>query len=200
MLIYTVSLEFQSSTSIIIHNQCSDTELISPVYFGNGAVCPKLSDQQIDIDAAMKIRFEVNTTQDAFEGALLYKLQRKLLDQHDMDTSTTETHKNEINYVYMLVAWKMKDAKPFVCVVLVECAKEFAWNENKLKQLHEKNHDLLKKYDDTTSDTWFVGDNTTSKTSFKVKDSKGNFELSVFISEEEKDDYAMRPLYVDLKG
>jgi hypothetical protein len=114
MLIYTASLKLQLPTSIIIHNQYSNIKLISSVYFGNSAICPKLSDQQMDIDTATKIRFEIYATQDEFEGALLYKLQRNYHDQHDMNTSTVETHKNEANYVYMLVAWKMKDSKPFV--------------------------------------------------------------------------------------
>jgi hypothetical protein len=38
------------------------------------------------------------------------------------------------------------------------------------------------------------------ETSFKTSSLKGNFELSIYISEEEKYDDAMRPLYVDLEG
>jgi hypothetical protein len=184
--------------SVVIHNQRSNTELISPVYFSNGAVCPKLSDQQIDSNIATKIRFEVNTTQDEFEGALLYKLRRNLHDQYSMDTLITETNRNDTTHVYMFVAWKMKDSIPFLCVVLVECAKEFIWDENKLKKLHDKNCDRLKKFDDTISDTWIVDDNMILKATFGVRDLKGNFELSMSISEEERDNYAMRPLWIDL--
>jgi hypothetical protein len=199
MLIYTVSLKFQSPTSVIIHNQCLNIELISPVYFGNGVVCPKLSDQQIDINTEMKIRFEINTTQDEFEGSLLYKLHRNLHDQYSMDTSTTEDYNNEAKYVYMLVAWKMKDSKLFAYVALVEHTKEFIWNEDKLRKLYDKNHDLLEKYDDTISGTWFMNDNMTLKTVSKVSGSKGNFELSISISEDKKTGYAIRPLCIDLE-
>jgi hypothetical protein len=199
MLIYTVSLEFQLPTSVIIHNQCLNTELISPIYFGNGTVCPKLSGQQIDINTAMKIRFEICAIQNEFKGALLYKLQRNLHDQCRIDASTTETNRNEAIYVYMFVAWKMKDSKPFICVVLVECTKEFAWNQGRLMKLYDKNHNLFKKYDETISDTWFLGDSMTLKTSFKVRSSEKNFELSVSISEEERDDYAMKPLWINPK-
>jgi hypothetical protein len=196
-LIYTTSFEFQLPTSVVIHNQCSNTELISPVYFSNGAVCPKLSDQQIDINTAMKIQFEINTTQDEFEGTLLYKLQRNHHDQCNMDTSTTGTH--ETKYVYMLTAWKMKDSKPFAYVALVEHTNELVWNEDKLKKLYDKNCNRLKKYKDTISDTWLIGDSTTLKTSFRVEGMNGNFELIISISEEERDDYAMKPLCIDLK-
>jgi hypothetical protein len=196
-LMYTVSLEFQLPTSIIIHNQCSDIELILLVYFGNGAVCPRLSGQQININTSMKIRFEINITQDEFEGALLYKLQRKLHNQYSMNTLTTRADNNEAKYVYMLAAWKMKDFEPLVYVVLVEHTREFIWNEDKLKTLYYANHDRLKEYNNIVLDTWFVDDNVVLKMTFNAIDLKRAFELSISISEEERNDYAMRPLYVD---
>jgi hypothetical protein len=198
MLMYTISLNFQLPVCVTIHNQCLNIELISSVYFGNGVACPKLFDQQIDIDATMRIWFEINTTQDEFEGCLLYKLQRNLHDQYSMDTSITEINRNEVTQVYMLVAWKMKDSKPFVRVVLVEHTKEFVWNEDKLKKLYDRNCGWLKKYNDIISDTWFIDTDAILKTTFKVKELEKNFELSISISEEERNDYAMKPLRVDL--
>jgi hypothetical protein len=196
MLIYAVSLEFQSPTSIIIHNRCLKIELISLVYFSNGAVYPKLFGQQIDIGTAMRVCFEMNTTQDEFEGALLFKLQKNLHEQYKTDTLSA--NKKETKDVCMLVAWKMKDAKPFVHVALVECAKEFVLNEDKLKKLYDKNRDQLKKYEDTISDTWFMDDNVVLKTTVNVIDLKRALELSVSISEE-RDEYAIRPLRADLE-
>jgi hypothetical protein len=106
MLMYTVSLSLRLLSYVNIHNQCSSTELISPVYFGNGAVCPKQSNQQIVIGTEMKTLFEIYTSQDEFEGALLYKLQRyaEPEDQNNIDTSITETDKSDTTYVHMLVA------------------------------------------------------------------------------------------------
>jgi hypothetical protein len=199
MLICTISLKFQSPASIIIHNQCLNTELVSPVYFGNGVVCPKLSDQQIDIDVAMKIRFEIYATQDEFKGALLYKLQRNFNNQYGMDTLNTDANNSEAKYVYMLLAWEMKDSEHFAYVALVEHTNELVWNEDKLKKLYDKNHNLLKKYDETISDTWLMDDNVILKTSSKVRNSEGYFVLSISVSEEERDDYTMRPLCVDLE-
>jgi hypothetical protein len=197
MLIYTVSLKFQSPTSVIIHNQCLNIELISPVYFGNGTVYHGLSDQQIDINAAIKIRLEINATQDEFEGALLYKLQMNFHNPHDMDVSTTETH--VMNYSYMLVAWKMRDSEPFVHIVLIEYTEKFVWNEDKLKKLYDKSCDRLKKYDDIISDAWIIDDNMTLKTVSKIENLETNFELNISISEEEKKDHAVRSLCLDLE-
>jgi hypothetical protein len=198
VLIYTVSLKLQLPPRIIIHNQCPNTKLVSPIYFGNGIVRSKLSDQQIDINTIMKMQFEISTTQDEFEGVLLYKLQGCSDSQHNMNTPTKGA-KNEAKCVYMLVAWKMKDAKPFVRVVLAEHTKKIVWNEDKLKKLYEKNCSGLKKYDDSVSDTWIIDDHMILKTTFEVADLENNFELSVSISEEEKGDDAMRPLCIHPK-
>jgi hypothetical protein len=197
MLIYTISLKLRSPTSIIIYNLCLNTELISPVYFGNGAVCPNLSDQEIDINTAMRIRFEIYATQDEFEGALLYRLQINHHDQYNMDTSTSGTH--EAKYFYMLVAWKMEDSKLFVRVVLTEHTEEFTWNEGGLRKLYNKNRGWLKRYNDTISDTWIIDDNMTLKMTFKVEDLEENFELSISISEERRENYAMKPFYINLE-
>jgi hypothetical protein len=112
------------------------------------------------------------------------------------------------------VAWKVKDSKPFAHVILIEHTREHAWNKDELKKLYDKNHDRLKKYSGTISDTWLVN-NIALKTSLKLRGMRGdalnifkvrrvrnmkeNFELSISISEEERDEYAMRPLCVDLE-
>jgi hypothetical protein len=184
---------------VTIHNQCSNTELVAPIYFGDGAVCHNLSNRQIDINAKMNVSLEINAIQDDFEGALLFRLQKYSGKEYNMDTLAIETDKSEADHVYMLVAWKVKDAKPFVYVVLVGHTNEFTWNENELKKLYEKNQNRLREYYDAISDTWFMDNNMTLRTTFRVKDLKVGFELNIFISEEERDDYAIRPLCVDLE-
>jgi hypothetical protein len=199
VLMCTISLEFQLAPCVTIQNQCSNFKLESPIYFGNGAVCPKLSGQQIDISTRMNASFEINATEDDFEGALLFKLQRCTDSQRNMNASITGTDKNETAHIYMLVAWKVKDAKPFVRVVLVKHTKEFTWNEDKLRKFCDKNCSWLKKYDNIISDTWFMGDNMMLKTSFKARDLESNFELSISIFEEEKEDYTIRPFCIDFR-
>jgi hypothetical protein len=198
ILMYTVSLVLQLPAYVTIYNQCSNTKLISPVYFGNGVVCPKLSNQQIDIDVEMNASFEMNATQDEFEGALLYKLQRYSDGQNDMGTLATETNRKEATHVYMLAAWKVEDSKHFIYVVLVEHTKEFTWNEYKLRKLY-MNLGRLKKCGDDMSDAWLIDDNIMLIMSFKARGLKRNFELSISISEKEKVNDPIRPLCVDLE-
>jgi hypothetical protein len=201
MLIYTVSLELQLPSRVTVHNQCSNIELISLIYLGNGAVCPKLSGQRIDIGARMNASFEINTTQCDFEGALLFELQRHVEsdNQCNMDSLTKEVNKKDTTHVHMLVVWEVKNSKYFVHVALVEHTKEFTWNEDKLKKLYHENRWWLKEYDSAASHTWFIDDNMVLKTTFETSGLKENFELSISISEEEKDDYVIRPLYVNLE-
>jgi hypothetical protein len=197
MLMYTVSFGLRYPSCVTIRNQCSNTKLASPVYFGNGATCPKLSSQQIDICAKTNAHFEINTIQDDFEGALLFKLQRYSNRQRNMNASTTETNKGEVAHVYMLAAWKVMDSKFFVCVVLIEHTKEFTWDESKLEKLYNKNRDWLKEYNDTTIVTWFMDNNIVLKTAFRVRGLKNNFRLSISIFEERGNDYDMKPIQIN---
>jgi hypothetical protein len=201
MLIYAVSFEFQLPACIVVHNHCLNTMLAAPVYFSNGAVCPELFNQKIDIDAKMRIGFKIDAIENKSECALLFKLEGtdESDDQHSIDTSATETDENEATHVHMLVVWEVKDAKPFAYVVLVEHTKEFNWDEDKLNKLYYENHDRLKKHNDTISNTWFMDDNMILKTKFKVKDSKGNPKLSIYISEGKENAYAKRPFCINLK-
>jgi hypothetical protein len=197
--IYIVSFNLQLPSCVTIHNQCPNVKLASPVYFSNGAISPKLFNQQIDIDTAMRACFEIDTIN--FECVLLFKLKRHIESdkQHNMNTSTTGADKNETMHIYMLVIFEVKDAKPFSYVALVEHTKAFTWSENRLKELYDKNRGWLKKYNGITLVTWCMDDNATLKTSFKERVLEENFELSVSISEEEKSDYAMRPFCIHLE-
>jgi hypothetical protein len=196
MLIYVVSLEFQLPPCVHILNLCSTIKLVSPVYFGNGTVCSKLPDQQIDSDAATRAYFEINDIQGDFEGALLLKLQICPDGQCNMDTSTTET-KDETQCVQMLIAWKVNDAKLLAHVALIEHTKEFTWSEDKLKNLYNKNHDHFKEYSDTISETWFINANTVLRTTFNASGLKRTPELSISISEGEKSSCAIGPFCMD---
>jgi hypothetical protein len=180
-------------------NLCSNIKLTLSAYFDNGAVSSKLSDQQIDIGTKMNASFDVNATQDDFECALLCKLQRHSDNQYSTDIFTTGTNESNATHVYILAAWKVKGSESFKRVVLVEHTNEFTWDEDKLKKLYYKNHGWLEKYNDTITDTWFMDDNMILKTTLRVRGMRGSFELSISIYKEEKNEYAIRPLCVDLE-
>jgi hypothetical protein len=214
---------------LVIHNQCSNIEPVPLVYFRNGTVYPELSDswfingevfpkpfdQQIDIltelgvdfsidtdvVTELRVEFSIDTIENKFESVLLFKLKKHIEsdEQHDIDTSTTGTDENEATHAYMLVVWEVKNAKSFAYVALVERIKEFTWDKDKLKEFYNKNYDQLKKYSDTISDTWLVDNDMILKAKSKVKSSKRNQKLSIYISEEKKSDHAMRPFCINIK-
>jgi hypothetical protein len=189
------------SACIVIHNQCSNTKLISPVYFSDGAVCPKLSDQQIGTGTKAWTGFKIDTIENKFEGALLFKLKRHVEsdDQYNTNVSTAEINMNRVTDVYMIVAWEMKNAKPFAYVVLIEHTKEFVWSEDELKKFYYENHGWLKEYDDTISDTWIMNNNMILETSFSIRYLKGILELGISVPEEEKSNHTLRPFCINLE-
>jgi hypothetical protein len=197
MLMYTISFALRLPLCITIHNQCSNTELISPVYFGNGMVFSKPSGQQMDIGTKTKSHFEIRVTQDEFEGALLYELQRYSGWSHnDILTAKTVTKPKRIQ---MLMVWKKSDSVSFVHIVFLKNIRGFKWKENKLRKLYDKNYDRLERYDDTTSYEWLIDDKTVLETEFEIRDLQISFELDIFIYEKERNGYAMRPLWFDEK-
>jgi hypothetical protein len=128
---------------------------------------------------------------------LLFKLQRYPDSQNNLDIFTTKTTDNT-ECVQMLVAWRWRHSILLVCTTLVEHAKEFTWKEDELMKLYNKNCSQLRRYG-TECSTWLMDNNMTLRMSFKAIELKANFELSIYISEQERDDYAMRPLWVDLE-
>jgi hypothetical protein len=199
MLIYNVSLTLRLPLCMNIHNQCSNTKLVLPVYFGNGTVHLKLSGRQIDTSTKMNASLGINATQNNFKGVLLFKLQIYSDSQHNVNTSTKKANKEKEKYVYMLVVCKMKNSNPFAYAALIEYTEEYIWSENELKKLYDQNHDQFKKYNGATSGTWLMSNNMILKTSLNVIYSKRKFELGISISEEKKRDYAMRPFRINLK-
>jgi hypothetical protein len=189
MLTYTVSLDLHLPSYITIHNQCSSIELVSPVFFGDGVICPKLFSQRVGIDTKMKAHFEIYATQDNFEGAFLFKLQR-FSEWYNMYTSM-----NEAEHIYMLIAWKMKGDELSAYVALVKHTKAFTWDKDKLRKLYNKNRNWLEKYDGGIFNTWLV-DNMVLTTLFGARVLKRILELEIHISRG-RDNLGINSLFID---
>jgi hypothetical protein len=197
MLIYAVSLKFQLSVCLTIHNQCSNTKLVSPVYFGDGVVGPKSSNQQMDIDTKMEASFEIDTIQDKFEGALLYELWRYSGRHHKGILTAKAVAK--LTRIHMLVIWDMNYSMPSSYIVLLKNIRGFKWNEDKLKKLYDKNYARLKRYDDTTLYTWLIDDETVLTAIPEVRCLKRTTELNISIYEGKRYSYTTRPLWINEK-
>jgi hypothetical protein len=195
VLTYAVSLCIQPSFKLNIHNLYFDVDLVSPIYItGDGLEFHRPLDYKVYAGDTMGSGFIINKSDDESYGVLIYKLQRR--QSHE----STEIGEDTSIDVHLLVIWCIpKPNELYADVLLVEHAKAFTWNRNKLNKLYHENHDRLKGCNNTILNTWFMDNNMVLKTVFSARDLKGNPELSISISEEKKRDDTMRPFCVNLK-
>jgi hypothetical protein len=193
VLMYTVSLPIRPSFKLNIYNRCLNVGLASPVCITSDELeCHRVPDYEACTGGTMRSCFVIKSDDESY-GVLMYKLQRKRTHK------SAEISKDTSSIAQILVVWRISESKElYTNVLLVEHDNSLIWNEDKLNKLYHKNHDWLKEYTDTTSDTWLVDNDIVLKTTFSVKDLKGNPELNISISEE-NDDYTIRPLCVDLE-
>jgi hypothetical protein len=182
-----VSLVLQSPVSLNIHNQCQDINLTSPVYFIHGGKWHVVPDQEIDVDAIMRSRLEFDSGQDILEGILVYKIQR----QH---AKSDEFVQDKSKNIQLLVAWHAEHTKGLhVRALLIEHDKEFNWDEDKLRELHQKCWCPLDAWANPTGSNWKLDDATMLTTTIKVMN--GDYRWDISISEE--GDGIERPLWID---
>jgi hypothetical protein len=166
-----------------IGNQCTNIELISPVYFTKDAMCHILFPQHVDFKSITKTNFITGVDRDTFGGALLYCLQRK---------------ENTLTSTQLLVIWGCRSNKNSLYTLyshawLIEHESVLVWDKDKLKVLYDK-------YDEhwyTKFDTkiWLLNDNTKLKTDCKVL--YGGYGMEITISERKGIRFPMKPLWVD---
>jgi hypothetical protein len=181
--------------SVPIHNQCSDFELISPVYFGRNAIWIMPPDQKVDANAMTRASFgeEMFTTE--FASALLYKLQRKKpLESNDQSNTDSTFVKDLSASLQLLVIWRYNIEHDLsVRALLIKHSNIITWNEETLEKLHSMHLALLRD-DIIVEDAWLLDDATVLVTTSKWK--KDSYAFEITISEGTKTDDTMAPLWV----
>jgi hypothetical protein len=186
-------------SSIIIYNQCSDFELVSPAYFGHNAIWHIPPDQKVDTNTVTRASLGRGIAKNEFASALSYKLQRKKQsesnNQHNADNTFTEYTSTSLQ---LLVIWgyniRYKN-KPSVRALLIKHNNTITWDEDTLEKLYSMYFALLKD-DYNTEETWLLDDATVLVTTSKCKDM--NRATKITISEGTKEDDSMGPLCVPL--
>jgi hypothetical protein len=186
------SFKKEDYLKLIIHNQCLNVNLVSSVYIINHrSKCRRSPSAKVYAGDIMRSSFIIRRNESY--GVLIYRLQGK------RPYKSTKVDEDTTIAVHFLVIWYISRYKIlYADVLLVEHDKAFTWNKDKLVRLYNENRSLLKKYNGTMSDTWFM-DNMVLKTTFSASDLKGNRELNISISEEKKSDDTMRPFYIHPK-
>jgi hypothetical protein len=182
-------------SSILVHNQCSDFELVSPVYFGYNAIWHIPPDQKVDANTVTRASFGRNIAKDESASALIYKLQRKKClesnDQFDGDSTFTEDTSTSLR---LLVIWKSDDwLRSSVRALLIKHSNTITWNEDTLEKLHSMYIGLLRD-DDIVKDIWLLDDATVlmTKSDWRIQDHA----TKITISEGAKENNSMEPLCV----
>jgi hypothetical protein len=77
MLMCAVSLTLYKTMVMTVHNQYSDIELASPVYFCNRGTCYEYHVERTDNSAMIKLDLKFDLDQDELEGILIYEVRKK---------------------------------------------------------------------------------------------------------------------------
>jgi hypothetical protein len=190
VLIYALSFWHFSSFKLNIHNQCSNADLISPKYITSYKLeCHRPPDYKVYAGDTMRSGFIIESDNES-HGILIYKLQRKKSHEY------TEISEDTSDTAHILVVWKFsKSKKLYADVLLVECDRGFVWNESNLKELYVMNFDQDRLFSDTTTKTWLLDDNITLMTAFEIMNEDRI--LNITISEVERNNNTMMPLYIE---
>jgi hypothetical protein len=116
---------------LLIHNQCPDIELISPVYAGNGPICHLSPNWRVDINSTMQAGFNIHSSWKVPISILMYEL--KNTKQFNKDAISIE---DETTCTRLVMIWEVNSSKEF-CVVscLIENDKGHIWDRNNLVKL-----------------------------------------------------------------
>jgi hypothetical protein len=180
---------------IIVHNQCSDFELVSPVCSGHNVIWIKSPDQKVDINTVAEASFGRDVTEYKCANALIYKLQRKKhsesSDQSNVDNAFSEDTQTSYQ---LLVMWRFVD-KPDVSLraLLIKHSSTMTWDEDKLEKVQSM-HIFLCRDDEVVRDTWLLDEVTTLMVMLRWK--SGRYITEITISEVTREDDSKEPLQV----
>jgi hypothetical protein len=186
--------------NMIVRNQYSDIELVSPVYFCNRGSYNEYTVERTGIGAVIKIGFSFGLDK-LPGGILMYGVQRKgnIESDHQFSTDATsiEAVEDTSKITRLLVAWKIEHfGEPKVYIVLVEHDSELEWNEDKQAKLYDKVNEQFTRRCNPSRYTWLVSDNIVLETTYKLAQ-KEALELETTISKGIKDCSARPALRID---
>jgi hypothetical protein len=159
----------KEALNITIHNQYPSLELTSPVYFSTGTTYHVSPSQQTNINTIMKASFGIDSKQEDFKCALLYKLQRKHTNRTNNQPNGNAASIEDIaTNIHFLVFWNVKDYDHKFCVCLIEFTSDFTWDEDKLWTLYDDyNNRFCEDYKSNVI-TWSMNDGSVMRTQSEV--------------------------------
>jgi hypothetical protein len=171
---------------VLVHNRCSNFELVSPAYFGRDAIWIRFPDQKVDANAITRASFGQDIANDHFVVVLIYKLQRK----RNLESNTDNTSKEEsqTNFQLLIICEPEIQYEFPARALLIEHSNAITWDEYQLKMLHSmryvllekcyptKNNDVTRKYS-SIEYMWLLDDTTALMTTSKLQNDNYVFEI-----------------------
>jgi hypothetical protein len=190
---------YKRALNITIRNLYPDLDLTSPVYCNNGALCYVPPRQQIHTGSTMKASFGMVIMQYNFEGALLYKLQRRHATRtYNQPNSSVAYTKDTATNIHLLVVLDVKDHPPKFSACLIEYADYFTWDEDKLWALYKKYRNRFHTNYKSSIITWLMNDGTVVETKLDATH-RFDYKLNIVLSEGIREHNTRRPMEVDPK-
>jgi hypothetical protein len=182
-----------SKVSLIIHHQFPGVELVSPICIGDGITCYLSPDQSVDVDSTAKASFSIDPVQEESIGILIYKLQRKNINQSNEGVIHNE---EEATCIQLVIVWKVTSSKRFhVFSWLIEHDKDRVWNRDGLLKLAER-YTLINIRRIPIEYTYLMHDNTVLMTRVNVTREEC-YRLEITLSETSIKDDTQRLHYID---
>jgi hypothetical protein len=184
-----------SKVKLIINHHFPGIELVSPMYTSRYATCYLSPDQKVNVGSTMQIGFKFYTNRNLYMGALMYKLQRKNINQFNEDTISSE---DETTCIQLIIIWNVNSSKEFsVALDLIEHDKGHFWNRASLMEL-AKRYKLFDMQYVPIEGTYLMHDNIVLMTRINVACEEGCYKFEMTISEGSVKDDTQRPQYIDV--
>jgi hypothetical protein len=179
VLMYAVSIPIEPSFKLNIYNRCSTIDLLSPAYITHGwSKCCRAPNYRVCTGDIMRSGFIIKSDNE-FDGALIYKLQKKQLHK------STENNRDTSSAVQLLVVWRIAEFKVlYADILLVKHDKRL--DKDNLRELYHGNFCRFRLCPDATTETWSLDGNTGLLTAFNTT-YRENLILNITISEVERE-------------
>jgi hypothetical protein len=185
-----------SKVVLAIHNRFPGIELVSLVYASKGTECYLLPDQKVDVDSTMKAGFNINPDQNAPAGVLVYKLQRKNINQSDNNIIYSE---NEEICTHIYIFWRIFNFKELQVVTqLMDHDENHVWDRDKLMCLAEQCSQYAATEHGFIEKAWLMHDNTVLMIKIDVIREEECYKSEMIISEGSIKHATWRPYYIDM--
>jgi hypothetical protein len=172
---------------MLVYNQCSDFELVSPAYFGSDIIWHIPPNQKVNANTMTRAGFGKNPVKREFTSVLIYRLQKKESFKSNADSTSTD-HR-------LLVIWRSDDRYDFtVRVLLIKHRNTITLDKDKLKRLYYSSLAPLRD-GCVIRNTWVLDDANVLMTTSKREKRIRTTEITISKGTKEDNDF-MVPLRV----